>query len=148
MAKLNGASLHGRTLNVNEARPKEQRSGGGGVGFVRGAGRGRPLGAVVPLGLGPDDYVLTFQSRFGKAEWLQPYTDKTLIALAQQKGVPVTASKEKIYSQDRNLWHLSHEGGILENPGAEPEEPMFQLTVAPGVLPHARRHRQHALPRP
>lgn len=36
------------------------------------------------LGLGPDDYLVTFQSRFGPREWLQPYTDKTLIALAQQ----------------------------------------------------------------
>jgi ferrochelatase len=36
------------------------------------------------LGLGPDDYLVTFQSRFGPREWLQPYTDRTLIGLAQQ----------------------------------------------------------------
>ena len=36
---------------------------------------------------------------------------------ARARGIPVTATKEKIYSRDRNLWHISHEGGVLEDPG-------------------------------
>jgi argininosuccinate synthase len=54
---------------------------------------------------------------------------------AAEYNVPVTATAEKIYSRDRNLWHLSHEGGILEDPWNEPEEPMFELTVAPETAP-------------
>jgi argininosuccinate synthase len=54
---------------------------------------------------------------------------------AAEFNVPVSATLKSIYSRDRNLWHLSHEGGILENPAAEPEESMFQLTVAPEKAP-------------
>ncbi|MGC9395796.1 MAG: argininosuccinate synthase [Anaerolineae bacterium] len=54
---------------------------------------------------------------------------------ANAHGVPVTATGKSVYSRDRNLWHLSHEGHILENPWMEPEEAMFQLTVAPEKAP-------------
>jgi argininosuccinate synthase len=57
------------------------------------------------------------------------------LTYAAAHNVPVTATLKSIYSRDRNLWHLSHEGGILENPGAEPEEDMYQLTVAPEKAP-------------
>lgn len=57
------------------------------------------------------------------------------IDYAQAHNVPVTATKEKIYSQDRNLWHLSHEGGDLEDPWNEPQGRMFQLTVPPEKAP-------------
>src|SRR5262249_6653368 len=53
------------------------------------------------------------------------------IDYAEKHKVPITATKEKIYSEDRNLWHISHEGGVLEDPGREPEESMWKLTVAP-----------------
>lgn len=57
------------------------------------------------------------------------------LAYATEFNVPVTATERSIYSRDRNLWHLSHEGGILEDPAAEPEESMFQWTVAPEQAP-------------
>lgn len=57
------------------------------------------------------------------------------IAYAQAHGIPIKVTAKSIYSRDRNLWHLSHEGGILEDPWAEPEEAMFQLTVAPEAAP-------------
>lgn len=47
---------------------------------------------------------------------------------AKRFNVPVSASKKSIYSRDRNLWHISHEGGVLENPENEPEEDMYMLT--------------------
>ena len=50
---------------------------------------------------------------------------------AAEKGVPVAATLTKIYSRDRNIWHLSHEGGQLENPATAPAEDMFQLTADP-----------------
>jgi argininosuccinate synthase len=58
-----------------------------------------------------------------------------LIEYCEEYNVPVKASKEKIYSRDRNLWHLSHEGGILEDPSQEPEESMFEWTVSPTAAP-------------
>ena len=52
-----------------------------------------------------------------------------------EHNVPVTATIKSIYSRDRNLWHLSHEGGVLEDPWHEPEEEMFQLSVSPEAAP-------------
>ncbi len=57
------------------------------------------------------------------------------IDYAKAHNVPVEATKEKIYSLDENLWHLSHEGGELENPWNEPAEDMFKLTVSPEKAP-------------
>ena len=54
---------------------------------------------------------------------------------AAARNIPVTQSTKSIYSRDRNIWHMSHEGGILEDPWAEPEEEMFCLTVAPEAAP-------------
>jgi glutamate N-acetyltransferase/amino-acid acetyltransferase len=47
----------------------------------------------------------------------------------------VTATTKSIYSRDWNIWHLSHEGGVLEDPWKEPEASMFQLTVSPEQAP-------------
>ncbi len=58
-----------------------------------------------------------------------------LLAFAATHGIPVSATSRSIYSRDGNLWHLSHEGGPLEDPWFEPEEEMFQMTVAPEAAP-------------
>ena len=57
------------------------------------------------------------------------------LAYAAARGIPVAATKEKIYSRDANLWHLSHEGGILENPNAAPPDDLLQLTTTPFDAP-------------
>lgn len=54
-----------------------------------------------------------------------------LIAYAKEHDIPVTATAEKPYSTDRNLMHVSYEGGILEDPWAEPPADIFQMTAAP-----------------
>ncbi|MDT4897777.1 MAG: argininosuccinate synthase [Acidobacteriota bacterium] len=54
-----------------------------------------------------------------------------LIAYAKEHSIPVTATAEKPYSTDRNLMHISYEGGILEDPWAEPPAEIFRLTKAP-----------------
>ena len=54
-----------------------------------------------------------------------------LIAYAKENDIPVTATAEKPYSTDRNLMHVSYEGGILEDPWAEPPADIFQMTSAP-----------------
>ena len=58
-----------------------------------------------------------------------------LIAYAQEKKIPVTATEDKPFSCDRNLFHMSFEGGILEDPWQEPPENMFCLTVSPEKSP-------------
>src|SRR4029079_11765989 len=55
---------------------------------------------------------------------------------AAKHNVPVTASREKIYSRDRNIWHISHEGGVLEDPGQGPPADLFMLTTSPELAPN------------
>ncbi len=59
----------------------------------------------------------------------------SLIDYAHKQGIPLPLTKEKPYSSDRNLLHISHEGGILEDPWQEPPEDMFVLTVSPEKAP-------------
>jgi argininosuccinate synthase len=62
---------------------------------------------------------------------------ESAIDYAQKKGVPVTASKKKIYSQDRNLWHISHEGAEIEHPDQEPNwQACLTMTVPPEKAPN------------
>jgi argininosuccinate synthase len=58
-----------------------------------------------------------------------------LMAFAEKHGIAVTSTKEKPYSTDRNLLHISYEGGILEDPWNPPPEDMFVLTVSPQNAP-------------
>ena len=55
---------------------------------------------------------------------------------AQVRNIPLPVSKAKPYSMDRNIWHLSYEGGILEDPNREPDEDMFLLTVSADNAPY------------
>ena len=57
------------------------------------------------------------------------------IAYAESRKIPVTATRDKIYSRDRNIWHISHEGGVLEQPGTPPPADLFMLTTAPEKAP-------------
>ena len=58
------------------------------------------------------------------------------IAYAESHKIPVAATKDKIYSRDRNIWHISHEGGVLEQPGVAPPADVFMLTTAPENAPN------------
>jgi argininosuccinate synthase len=86
-------------------------------------------------------FELTYKALNPKLRIIAPWREWDIksredeIDYAQDRKVPITATKEKIYSEDRNLWHLSHEGGVLEDPWAEPEESMYVLTVSPERAP-------------
>jgi argininosuccinate synthase len=54
---------------------------------------------------------------------------------AEKRGIAVTASREKIHSRDRNLWHLSHEGGELEDAANAPFPSTWQITKSPQEAP-------------
>ena len=58
------------------------------------------------------------------------------IVYAESHRIPVAATRDKIYSRDRNIWHISHEGGILEQPAAAPPDDLFMLTTAPEKAPN------------
>lgn len=57
------------------------------------------------------------------------------IKYAAKYNIPLAQTEKDIYSRDRNIMHLSHEGGLLENPWNEPESSMFQLSVSPEQAP-------------
>jgi argininosuccinate synthase len=62
---------------------------------------------------------------------------QSLIDYACRHGIPVTATKEKPYSTDRNIFHISYEGGILEDPWAEPPGDMYTMMVSTEKAPDA-----------
>ena len=57
------------------------------------------------------------------------------LTYAEKFGIPVEHTKKDLYSRDRNIFHLSHEGGLLEDPWNEPEESMFRLSKSPEQAP-------------
>ncbi len=73
------------------------------------------------------------------APWKDPtfeLTDReTAIDYARSKGVPIEQTKEKIYSRDRNLWHISHEGADLEDPANEPKDDLWVMSVPVSQAP-------------
>jgi len=86
-------------------------------------------------------FELTYAALNPKLKVIAPWREWTIrsredaLKYAAEHGVPVAATEKSIYSRDRNLWHLSHEGGLLENPWREPEEDVYQLTVSPEAAP-------------
>jgi argininosuccinate synthase len=86
-------------------------------------------------------FELTFAALAPQLKIIAPWRDwefqgrADLIAYAEQHRIPIPVSKEKPYSSDRNLLHMSFEGGILEDPWREPYEDMFVLSVSPERAP-------------
>jgi argininosuccinate synthase len=78
------------------------------------------------------------------APWRDPKWDLTsrtaMMQFAEKHGIPVPVTQKKPYSMDRNLLHISYEGGVLEDPWNEPSEDMFQLTVDPRKAPDEPTH--------
>ncbi len=74
------------------------------------------------------------------APWKDPSFElrdrESAVDYAQRKNIPIPVSKEKIYSQDRNLWHISHEGAEIEHPDSEPDwDRCLTMTVPPSKAP-------------
>jgi argininosuccinate synthase len=67
-------------------------------------------------------------------EW-DIHSREDALAYAAARGIDLPFTPAKLYSRDRNLWHISHEGGVLENPANEPPEDLFMLSVAPEAAP-------------
>ena len=86
-------------------------------------------------------FELTFQAFAPEMPIIAPWriweikSREQAIDYAAKRGIPVPVTKEKPYSMDRNLWHISYEGGILEDPANEPLEDMFLTTTDPQKAP-------------
>jgi argininosuccinate synthase len=81
--------------------------------------------------LAPD---LTIVAPWRHPDW--PFKGRPdMLAYAAEKRIPVPVTAEKPYSMDRNLVHVSYEGGVLEDPWREPYDDMFRMTVAPEKAP-------------
>ena len=69
-------------------------------------------------------------------EWLDQFKGRDdMIAYAKKHNIPVSATKKKPYSEDENLMHISHEAGILEDPGYIPDDSVYSRTVSPSKAP-------------
>jgi argininosuccinate synthase len=91
-------------------------------------------------------FELAYQSLAPELKVIAPWREWTLksredcLDYAEQHGIPVAASREKIHSRDRNLWHISHEGGELEDAGNAPLDSTWQLIRSPQEAPdHAEQ---------
>ncbi len=86
-------------------------------------------------------FELAYQALAPELAIIAPWREWSIVSredaidYAAQRNIPVSATKKDPYSRDRNLWHLSHEGGPLEDPSFEPEPSMFKLTVDPTLAP-------------
>jgi argininosuccinate synthase len=86
-------------------------------------------------------FELTYKALGPKLQIIAPWREwkifsrEDAIAYASAHNIPIEQSKANIYSRDRNIWHLSHEGGCLEDPANAPEEAMWQWVVSPEKAP-------------
>src|SRR5256886_360635 len=122
-----------------------EQYGARGLCFAADVGQGTGEQAVAHgcTGKGNDQvrFELTYAALAPELQIIAPWREwhfqgrEDLIAYVKAKGVPVQATVEKPYSTDRNLWHCSHEGGILEDPAREPPEHIFVMTKDPLEAP-------------
>src|SRR5436853_5697979 len=90
-------------------------------------------------------FELTYMALAPDLKFIEPWTDPTVqlrdresaVEYAQKHNIPIPVSKKKIYSQDRNLWHISHEGAEIEHPEKEPNwQACLTMVVPPAKAPN------------
>jgi argininosuccinate synthase len=89
-------------------------------------------------------FELTFMSLDPSLRIIAPWKDKNFdltsreaaVDYAKKRNIPIEQSKKKIYSRDRNLWHISHEGADLEDPWNEPKDDLFVISRPVGKTPN------------
>jgi len=82
-------------------------------------------------------FELAFMALSPELKIISPWKDgdfdltnrEAAVEYAKARGIPVPVSKKKIYSRDRNLWHISHEGADLEDPANEPADELWMMSV-------------------
>jgi len=90
-------------------------------------------------------FEMTYMALMPELKIISPWKDpafglrdrESAIDYATKRGIPVEQSKKKIYSRDRNLWHVSHEGADLESPANEPRDDLWIMSVPVSRAPDA-----------
>ena len=88
-------------------------------------------------------FELTYMALAPGLKIISPWKDPTFeltsreaaVEYAKARGIPIAQSKKKIYSRDRNLWHISHEGADLEDPANEPQDALWMISAAVSKAP-------------
>src|SRR5213593_904249 len=86
-------------------------------------------------------FELTYKALNPKLKIIAPWREWNIrsredeIDYAHARNIPIAATADKIYSRDSNIWHMSHEGGVLEDPAQAPPEDLFMLTLDPRSCP-------------
>ncbi|KAF1887811.1 hypothetical protein Lal_00023819 [Lupinus albus] len=107
--------------------------------YLLGTSMARPVIAKVR-------FELTFFALNPKLNVVAPWREwditgrEDAIEYAKKHNVPVPVTKKSIYSRDRNLWHLSHEGDILEDPANEPKKDMYMMSIDPEDAPNQAQY--------
>ena len=87
-------------------------------------------------------FELAYKAIAPRVKIIAPWREWTInsredaITYAKSHNIRIEQTKANIYSRDRNIWHLSHEGGVLEDPANEPAEDMWQWIVSPEKAPN------------
>jgi len=93
-------------------------------------------------------FELTYMALDSKLTIVSPWKDPSFeltsreaaVDYARKHKIPVDVSRKKIYSRDRNLWHISHEGGLIEDPANEPPDDCLVMSVPPNKAPNRPRY--------
>jgi argininosuccinate synthase len=137
---LRAGAVYARTylLGTSMARPV---IAAGQVAAAREAGAAALAHGCTGKGNDQVRFELTFQALAPDLHVIAPWREwsfrgrEDLIGYLHEKQIPVTVSAAKPFSRDRNLWHVSHEGGILEDPAAAPPDDLFLMTADPAAAP-------------
>ena len=89
-------------------------------------------------------FELTYKALDPKLQIISPWKDpafeltsrEAAVEYAEKHGIPIDQSKKKIYSRDRNLWHISHEAAEIEDPANEPKDDCLVISVPPTKAPN------------
>jgi len=139
---LRAGAVYARTylLGTSMARPP---IAAGQVAAAQAAGASMLAHGCTGKGNDQVRFELTFQALAPDLPVIAPWREWTfrgredLLGYLRQHGIPVEVSAAKPFSRDRNLWHCSHEGGILEDPATPPPADLFLLTKDPASAPDA-----------
>ena len=138
---LRAGAVYGRKylLGTSMARPLIARRQ---VEVARAAGANAVSHGCTGKGNDQVRFELTYRALAPDLEVIAPWREwdiasrEDALAYARSRGIELTGvDEEKLYSCDENLWHISYEGGPLEDPTFEPEEEMFLWSVSPKVAP-------------
>lgn len=139
---LRAGAVYGRKYlqGTSMARPIIARRQ---VEVARSVGAGAVAHGCTGKGNDQVRFELTFQALAPDLQVIAPWRKWSIrsreeaLAYARERSIPMDVDETKLYSRDENVWHISHEGGPLEDPAFEPEEEMFLWTTSPEEAPDA-----------